>query len=89
MAGIFKAYDIRGIYPSDINEDLIDANMYNSSQPDLIIRTSGEKRLSGFLLWQSAYSELDFVDKYWPEFEKEDFVKCINDFSARDRRFGK
>ncbi|VVB59476.1 Tritrans,polycis-undecaprenyl-diphosphate synthase (GGDP specific) [uncultured archaeon] len=60
-----------------------------ASDPDLIIRTGGEKRLSGFLLWQSAYSEFYFSDKIWPEFEKDDFVLAIDDFKERKRRFGK
>lgn len=60
-----------------------------SADPDLVIRTGGEKRLSNFLLFQSAYSELAFVDCMWPEFSKEDFLKVIEDFSQRQRRFGK
>jgi len=72
-----------------INEEVFDKNVYNESAPELIIRTSGEKRLSGFLLWQSAYSELFFVDKMWPEFEKEDLIKCVQEYSNRERRFGK
>ena len=57
--------------------------------PDLIIRTGGEQRLSGFLLWQSQYSELVFIEKYLPDYSDEDFEKTINDFSKRQRRFGK
>ncbi len=60
-----------------------------TSDPDLIIRTGGEKRLSGFLLWQSAYSEFYFSEKIWPEFEKDDFISAIDDFNERKRRFGK
>ncbi len=71
-----------------INEDVFDKSLYISSEPDLIIRTSGERRTSGFMLWQGSYAEYCFVDKFWPEFEKEDFVKCIQDYSERDRRFG-
>ncbi len=56
--------------------------------PDLVIRTSGEMRISNFLLWQIAYSELVFVDKYWPDFEKEDLVWALREFSRRERRFG-
>ena len=56
---------------------------------DLIIRTSGEMRLSGFLPLQSGYSELYFAKKYWPDFEKEDLVKALNVFAKRQRRFGK
>lgn len=58
-------------------------------QPDLIIRTSGERRLSNFLLWQSAYSELYFTDVLWPDFDKEEFMIALQDFQSRDRRFGK
>lgn len=58
-------------------------------RPDLIIRTSGERRLSNFLLWQSAYSELYFTDTLWPDFDKEEFMLAIQDFQSRDRRFGK
>ena len=57
--------------------------------PDLIIRTSGEIRLSGFLLWQSAYSEFYFSDVNWPAFRKIDFLRAIRDFQHRDRRFGR
>ncbi|GAA1481662.1 isoprenyl transferase [Gordonia sinesedis] len=69
----------------------IDRNLYTKGQPDpdLVIRTSGEQRLSGFLLWQSAYSEIWFTDAYWPEFRRVDFLRALRDFSARNRRFGK
>ena len=56
--------------------------------PDLIIRTGGDSRLSNFLLWQSAYSELMFIDKPWPDFSKEDFLDAMKDFNNRERRFG-
>ncbi|MDI6630272.1 MAG: undecaprenyl diphosphate synthase family protein, partial [Rhodococcus sp. (in: high G+C Gram-positive bacteria)] len=55
---------------------------------DLVIRTSGEQRLSGFLLWQSAYSEIWFTEAYWPEFRRVDFLRALRDFAARHRRFG-
>jgi undecaprenyl diphosphate synthase len=73
-----------------IDEDSISQNLYtaNLPDPDLIIRTSGEKRLSGFLLWQSAYSELVFVKNYWPDFSKIDFDLALEDFYQRQRRFG-
>lgn len=69
----------------------IDRNLYTKGQPDpdLVIRTSGEQRLSGFLLWQSAYSEIWFTDAYWPEFRRVDFLRALRDFAARNRRFGK
>jgi len=57
--------------------------------PELIIRTSGELRMSNFLLWQAAYAELYFTPLYWPDFTKEEFYKAIIDFQKRERRFGK
>jgi tritrans,polycis-undecaprenyl-diphosphate synthase [geranylgeranyl-diphosphate specific] len=75
--------------PEEITEELFSKNLYLNSDPDLIIRTSGEQRISGFLLWQGSYAEFYFIDKLWPEFEKEDLVKAINDYLRRDRRFGK
>jgi short-chain Z-isoprenyl diphosphate synthase len=56
--------------------------------PDLVIRTSGESRLSGFLLWQAAYSEYSFVDVYWPEFRRVDFLRELRNYTQRERRFG-
>ena len=77
----------------DINERLIESNLYTAhlpqAEPDLILRTSGEKRLSGFLLWQSAYSELVFVDIFWPEFRKIDLMRAIRTYQKRSRRYGK
>ncbi|WP_114718314.1 isoprenyl transferase [Rhodococcus sp. AG1013] len=68
----------------------IDSHLYTSGQPDpdLVIRTSGEQRLSGFLLWQSAYSEIWFTEAYWPEFRRVDFLRALRDYAARHRRFG-
>jgi len=73
----------------DIDENTLSSGLYLNSEPDLIIRTGGEKRLSSFLLWQGHYAELVFLDKFWPEFEKEDFVGCLEEYSNRQRRFGK
>jgi undecaprenyl diphosphate synthase len=56
--------------------------------PDLVIRTSGEARISNFLLWQSAYSEYEFIDTLWPDFTKDVFAECVGRYGARDRRFG-
>jgi tritrans,polycis-undecaprenyl-diphosphate synthase [geranylgeranyl-diphosphate specific] len=77
--------------PSDIDERLISSHLYTSGlpDPDLIIRTSGEERLSGFLLWQSAYSELYFCEAYWPAFSKIDFLRAIRTYQRRERRFGR
>jgi undecaprenyl diphosphate synthase len=73
----------------DINDEVFSENLYLKSEPDLIIRTS-ESRLSGFLLWQGAYAEIEFLPKkLWPEFTKKDFVKCLEEYSKRERRFGK
>ena len=58
------------------------------ADPDLVIRTSGEARISNFLLWQSAYAEYEFVDTLWPDFTKAEFAKVLSGFAARDRRFG-
>ncbi|MFH1211524.1 MAG: polyprenyl diphosphate synthase [Candidatus Woesearchaeota archaeon] len=74
--------------PEEIDENMFAENLYLNSEPDLIIRTSGEKRISGFLLWQNSYAEFCFIDKLWPEFEKEDLVAAIDDYSKRNRRFG-
>ncbi len=66
-------------------------NLYTADlpDPDLVIRTSGESRLSGFLLWQAAYAEYSFVDVHWPAFRHVDFLRSLRDFTRRDRRFGK
>jgi tritrans,polycis-undecaprenyl-diphosphate synthase [geranylgeranyl-diphosphate specific] len=72
-----------------INENTFSKNLYFDSEPDMIIRTGGDKRTSNFLIWQSTYSEWVFLEKTWPEFEKEDLELAINDFSNRERRFGK
>ena len=78
---------------NQIDKDVIESCLYTShlpqSSPDMILRTSGEKRLSGFLLWQSAYSELVFMDVYWPEFRKIDLMRAIRTFQKRGRRLGK
>ncbi|CFR96176.1 short (C15) chain Z-isoprenyl diphosphate synthase%2C UppS [Mycobacterium tuberculosis] len=80
-------------------EELVDAvtvegiseNLYTSGQPDpdLVIRTSGEQRLSGFLLWQSAYSEMWFTEAHWPAFRHVDFLRALRDYSARHRSYGR
>ncbi len=77
------------ISPKDINDETLKRYLYTADEPDLIIRTGGEQRLSGFLLYQSSYSELFFVSKMWPEFEKEDLVGIIEEFKQRNRRFGR
>lgn len=79
-----------GIDPSDIDETVFASYLYmpDLPEPDLIIRTSGECRLSNFLLWQGAYSELVFSSKYWPDFSEADFDAALTDYSGRERRFG-
>ncbi len=78
------------VSPNDLTEEKFRNYLYgNFPDPDLIVRTSGTKRLSGFLTYQSAYSELCFVDKYWPELQKSDLNKIVKDFEERERRFGK
>ncbi len=74
----------------DINTHTIQQNLYTKDIPDpeLMIRTSGEHRISNFLLWQLAYAEFYFTEKYWPEFEKNDLYNAIHDFQLRERRFG-
>ncbi len=79
------------ISPNDINEEQIAAHLatHFMPDPDLLIRTGGEIRLSNYLLWQCAYSELYFCDTFWPDFQDEEFYKAICEFQRRERRFGK
>ncbi len=76
--------------PEDITEDLFSSHLdtHFMPDPDIIIRTSGEKRISNFLPWQCTYSEFFFLDKFWPEFKEEDFFNILKEFENRDRRFG-
>lgn len=78
------------ISKDDIDEELVSKNLYTEGldDPNLIIRTSGEERLSGFLLWQSSYSELYFCDSLWPELRKVDFLRAMRAYQERERRFG-
>ncbi|WP_317854536.1 isoprenyl transferase [Chakrabartyella piscis] len=78
------------LQPSDISEDVISAHLDTKGVPDpeLVIRTSGEERISNFLLWQIAYAEFCFTDTLWPDFGKEDLVLAIEGYQNRDRRFG-
>jgi tritrans,polycis-undecaprenyl-diphosphate synthase [geranylgeranyl-diphosphate specific] len=80
------------INPENVDERMFEQHLYTShlpnQDPDLIIRTSGEERLSGFLLWQSAYSELVFLDVYWPDFRMIDILRAVRTFQRRKRRFG-
>jgi undecaprenyl diphosphate synthase len=79
------------IKPEDIKEETISENLYTKGfpDPDILIRTSGEMRLSNFMMWQLSYSELFFTDTLWPDFTREEFLDIIRQFQTRDRRFGK
>jgi undecaprenyl diphosphate synthase len=79
-----------GVSPSKVDEKLIRAHLYEPDMPDpdLVIRTSGEFRVSNFLLWELAYSELYFTDVLWPDFRRENLVEAVREFQRRDRRFG-
>ncbi|MFX0108140.1 MAG: polyprenyl diphosphate synthase [Candidatus Hodarchaeota archaeon] len=86
-----RKIQIGDITPSDIDEEMIEKHLYTNGipDPDLIIRTSGEERLSGFLLWQSAYSELYFAQVYWPAVRRIDVWRALRSYEQRSRRFGK
>ncbi|MCP3900479.1 MAG: isoprenyl transferase [Desulfobacteraceae bacterium] len=79
------------IVPEDINEEMFSKYLYTSGipDPDLLIRTSGEMRVSNFLLWQIAYSELFITKTLWPDFNRDEFINILRDYQKRDRRFGK
>ena len=87
---IYQKIEAGELSIDDVDEKLINDNLYTEglADPNLIIRTSGEERLSGFLLWQSSYSELYFCDSLWPELRKIDYRRAIRDYQARDRLFG-
>ena len=86
----FKKIVRRGFKPSQINEDLISKNLDTAGlpEPDLLIRTSGEKRTSGMMPWQTAYTEYYFSKLYFPDFSKEELKRAISDYSSRQRRYG-
>ena len=81
----------KGVKYQDVNEDLISSYLYtsNTPDPDILIRTGGEQRISNYLLWQIAYSEIIIRDEYWPEFDKNILSQCIEEFGRRQRRYGK
>lgn len=87
------AQDVKdgNLRPSDIDEKLVSKYLYTAHlpDPDLILRTSGEERISNFLLWQMAYAELYFTDVYWPGFRKVDFLRAVRTYQQRKRRYGK
>lgn len=82
---------LQAIEKSEGDAEKFESSLYTSEipDPDLLIRTGGEKRISNFLLWQMAYTELYFTDKFWPEFAEEDFADAIEEYSSRERRYGK
>jgi undecaprenyl diphosphate synthase len=87
---------VQKVVDGEVKVDAIDAELFsehlatrNMPDPDLLIRTAGDERISNFLLWQIAYSELYFTDCLWPEFSEEEFYKAIVDYQKRERRFGK
>lgn len=79
-----------GVHPEDVDERTLASHLYHPElpDPDLIIRTAGERRMSNFLLWQSAYSEMYFTDTLWPDFDAEDLQRAVADYQTRVRRFG-
>ena len=85
-----EAYGLWRELAEVLTVDHIAEHLYTSGQPDpdLVIRTSGEQRLSGFMLWQSAHSEFWFCEAYWPEFRRIDFLRALRDYAVRHRRFG-
>ena len=80
-----------GLQPEDLSDDTVAQHLMTADMPDpdLVIRTGGEVRISNFLLWQAAYSELYFTDTLWPDFDEDCFDNAIDAFRARNRRFGK
>lgn len=86
-----KQISSHGVAPEDITADMIAANLYapDVPAPDLIVRTSGEQRLSNFMLWESSYSELMFDKKHWPDFSEADLERVIENYGQLQRRFGK
>lgn len=90
MMSVARDIEAGRLQAGDITPELINARLDTAGipDPDLIIRTSGEERLSNFLLWQAAYSEFVFVPEYWPDFGRELFYAALEKFAARDRRFG-
>ncbi len=86
-----KSIIAKGVKAEDITEEMISENLYTKGipDPDLLIRTGGEKRISNYLLWQIAYSEILVTDEYWPEFGRDSLAKAVEEFKNRQRRFGK
>lgn len=79
-----------GVKPEAVNEELVSSYMFTAGcpDPDLVVRTSGEQRISNFLIWQAAYAEWVFPDTYWPDFGRDELLKAIQEFGRRERRYG-
>jgi undecaprenyl diphosphate synthase len=90
MQKIARQVSNGNLLPDDINEDMVSKNLFTGAirDPDLLIRTAGEMRLSNFLLWQIAYSEIVVLDTMWPDFDKDDLMLSIAEYQKRDRRYG-
>ena len=90
MRSIVKDAATGGLVPDDVTAELISSRLYTDGipDPDLLIRTSGEMRISNFLLWQLSYTEIHVTKKLWPDFEKSDFFAALEDYKTRSRRFG-
>ena len=90
IVNTIKKITNKGIRAEDINEEVVGRNLYTAGipDPDLIIRTSGEIRLSNFLLWQSAYAEFYFTETLWPDFGREEFISALSEYQGRERRSG-
>lgn len=90
LAAAAKRIVEAGLMPEEIDEEVLEAHLYapDMPEPDLLIRTSGELRISNFLLWQLAYAELVFTDRLWPEFGEEDLRAAVHEYAGRRRRFG-
>lgn len=86
-----KALVESGVHASEVSEEAIQRHMYwpGMPEPDLVVRTSGEARVSGFLTWQAVYSELYWCEKFWPDFDDKELDKALEDFAQRQRRYGK
>jgi undecaprenyl diphosphate synthase len=90
MQSIARRVELGELKAEDINEQTISEALYTATMPDpdLIIRTSGEYRLSNFLMWQASYAEFYFTDTLWPDFGEEELKKAVEAYNARDRRYG-
>jgi len=91
IKGIIQSMEGQSINSTEVSTELIEKHLSTSGIPDpeLVIRTSGEQRMSNFYLWQSAYTEFHFTEIFWPDFRKVDLFRAVEDFQKRERRFGK